>query len=230
MSKNKSTKRGPVAQLVVGTTLIGGAAAVAVLSQMFGFVADVVAWPVFGVAALAGIVIDSVGGHRLRNAKKASKLAENEKQNTDVKSEELVQELEEGLQNNKVEVKEILNQKYSEIKFTSNVEKNTFVVYEPDGKTVKILNGQNMIYKITSDEHYGRQLRGYLFDYLRSTESGDCVVEVFGPDAKTDEQGKLKGRSFSFIGDDYKSQFGKLVSYVQNVSANIRDSEFIYNA
>jgi hypothetical protein len=231
MSKNKSSKRGPISQLVIGGAILVAATTASILSPVAHILPSLWVWSGSAAVALVGIGFSLAGGIRLHNMQKATKIAQQTNQKSNVKSKELAEELEQGLQKNKVLEKEAVNEiplkKSNKISLenfqtTNGIEKNTFVIYESDGMTVKQINGHDMIYKITSDEHY----KQYLRDYLVSKASGDCVVEVFGPNAKVNNQNKLEGESFILIGNKYKNEYGKLVNYIDNISRYLKANEF----
>ena len=106
-----------------------------------------------------------------------------------------------------------------------SVDKCTFVVYEADGVNVMKTNGKEMIYRITGDTEYEACLKNEIGNFLVSSDSKSCKIDVFGPDAKKNSEGKLVGESFEFHAYDYRTQFKKFIDYVGGISKSLRAEE-----
>ncbi len=227
-SKNKVKHWLPLAIYSLLMTLIGAGSFIGIGLITGGSIL------IFG---LGGLILAGLHGWLFRRALKRRKTARMSK----AQAKETAKEVEKS----KEKVKELQEEKVKKLApqqvqthlkkvalddfMTPSESVNSFVIYEADGKTIKHINNQELRYKISADENYKRYLQEYLRNYMRDHTSGDCVIEVFGPDAKKDENGKLVGKSFNLNGEDYKSSYGALVSYIDGLSKNLRDAELVRN-
>ena len=247
MSKKNETKtRTGLGRIITGSilTLVGlGSGATSWISNVInssqpggatgGVLPPFIVVPAAALFAIGGGLLTGFG---IAKHRKYAKINAQEK----VEVKEKVKSYEEVEQMREEQVKQVVRQnvpvkqKMQKVTLddfiTPSESVNSFVIYEADGKTIKHIDNQELRYKITSDENYKRYLQEYLRNYILSSNSGDCVIEVFGPDAIKDNSGKLVGKSFNFVGKDYKSQYGALVNYIEGLSQNLRNAEYVFNA
>lgn len=215
MAKNNLSKKGPVARLVIGATMVATAATYAVLSPVLFFTPFLtVALPIVAGLSILGITLGSFAISKLHKISKAG-LSVNEAN----KTKEVVIEKEPAEVGVKLPEKrvETIKKPTMEVYRTDKTQdKNMFIVYNVDGKTIKKdVNNNKMQYKITGDEYYERALMNYLRPYVMSKESGDCIVEV------KNENGEVL--QFNVHGEKYASEFPR--KEILAISSKLRVSE-----